>query len=107
MSQLFGAALCLRQAPCADVLTATAFQSTRRVTSAMSEASILASWMVDFSPAFALAAVAVVGYFLGRRYRPPADPVASQTRREIRRAQIVARDLDAITENLRRSLTRH
>jgi len=65
----------------------------------------LSSW--HFSPILALALVATIGYFVGRRSRNAAGDAIQQTHRELRRARAVAAELDRIATKVRRSLTRH
>lgn len=55
----------------------------------------------------AIAAVAVIGYLVGRRTRATTSDVDFQSRREIKRAHAVAKDLEKITRDMRRSLTKH
>jgi diguanylate cyclase (GGDEF)-like protein len=61
---------------------------------------------VQFPVTVALAAVAVIGYLVGRhqRYKAASD---LHSRREVRRARAIARDLERITQELRKSLARH
>jgi diguanylate cyclase (GGDEF)-like protein len=56
----------------------------------------------------ALAAVAVIGYLIGRAQRlaRPA-PVQESTRRELKRAQAIIRDLETIAQHIRRDLAQH
>ncbi|MBS0209617.1 MAG: diguanylate cyclase [Planctomycetes bacterium] len=56
----------------------------------------------------ALAAVTVLAYLFGRRQRVVLAQEESQNaRREMRRAQAVAKDLETIAKNLRKQLARH
>jgi len=56
----------------------------------------------------ALAAVAVIGYFIGRAQRNTDKPTASDaTRRELKRAQAVVVDLERIAHRVRRELALH
>jgi len=55
----------------------------------------------------ALAAVAVIGYFVGRYQRMKAGESSEQARREMKRAQAIARDLEQITQEVRKNLARH
>jgi diguanylate cyclase (GGDEF)-like protein len=55
----------------------------------------------------ALAIVALIGYVFGRRSRRPADDMPGRSRRELRRAQLVAAELEKIAWNLRKALVRH
>ena len=66
----------------------------------------LLDWTVHLPMPVALAAVAVLGYLVGRRRSPGAESVEMQNRRELKRAQHVARELDhkALRELKRRAL---
>ena len=56
----------------------------------------------------ALAVVATIGYLFGRQSRfQSSAAVVSRSRRELRRAQLVAADLEKIAWDLRRDLARH
>ena len=55
----------------------------------------------------ALAAVAALGYLFGRRNKPEQLSPAMQARRELRRAKVVAKELEGIAEELRHSLAAH
>jgi len=55
----------------------------------------------------ALAAVAVIGYLVGRRQRMLAADNDQHSRRELKRARAIARDLERITQEVRKSLARH
>jgi diguanylate cyclase len=55
----------------------------------------------------ALAAVAVIGYLIGRLQRPNATPASDATRRELKRAQAVVVDLERIAHRVRRELALH
>lgn len=55
----------------------------------------------------ALAVVAVIGYFVGRRQRIIAAENDQHSRRELKRARAIARDLERITQEVRKSLARH
>src|SRR6478609_1593383 len=56
----------------------------------------------------ALAAVAVIGYLIGRFQRPETAPATSDaTRRELKRAQAVVIDLERIAHRVRRELALH
>jgi len=55
----------------------------------------------------ALAAVAVIGYLIGRFQRPNAPPASDATRRELKRAQAVVVDLERIAHRVRRELALH
>lgn len=55
----------------------------------------------------ALAAVAVIGYLVGRRQRMALIENDQHSRRELKRARAIARDLERITQEVRKSLARH
>ncbi len=55
----------------------------------------------------ALAAVATLGYLVGRRSNPARDDLAARGKRELERAQAVARELERISWTVRRNLARH
>jgi len=67
----------------------------------------LSLWDIPISAPFALALVATLGYLFGRRSRTSADALAARSRREIRRAQTAARELEKIAWIVRRNLARH
>ncbi len=65
-------------------------------------------WDVQVPTSLALAAVAVMGYMVGRwRSVPPQNIVAIESRREVKRAQLVARELEQIAEQVRVNLAKH
>jgi diguanylate cyclase (GGDEF)-like protein len=51
--------------------------------------------------------VALVGYVFGRRSRQPVEAGPNRSRRELRRAQLVAAELEKIAWDLRKALVRH
>ncbi len=55
----------------------------------------------------ALAIIAVLGYMAGRRSRVHAINEADKARRELRRAKVVARELEQIAEGVRKNLATH
>jgi diguanylate cyclase (GGDEF)-like protein len=55
----------------------------------------------------ALATIAVLGYLAGRRSRAQAISEADKARRELRRAKVVARELERIAEGVRKHLATH
>lgn len=55
----------------------------------------------------ALAAIALLGYLVGRRSRVQAVSEADRARRELRRAKIVARELEQIAQGIRKHLATH
>jgi diguanylate cyclase (GGDEF)-like protein len=60
-----------------------------------------------FPPILALAVVALIGYLIGRRARPPEPTPEAQARQEIRRALSVARELERIAAALQGNLRQH
>ena len=65
------------------------------------------TWPFHLSAPVALAAVAAIGYLVGRRTRTAAQNVAVQSQRELRRAQSVARELEQIAVAVRKHLAKH
>ncbi|HEX3725163.1 MAG TPA: GGDEF domain-containing protein [Pirellulales bacterium] len=64
-------------------------------------------WSALFSPSLMLAVVAALGYWVGRRrYSKGADERA-KSRQEIDRALSVAKELETITNRLRKSISSH
>jgi diguanylate cyclase (GGDEF)-like protein len=55
----------------------------------------------------ALAAVALIGYLIGRWQRPSLAPSADAARRELKRAQAIVLDLEKIAHRVRRELALH
>lgn len=55
----------------------------------------------------ALAAVALLGYMVGRWKRMAPRPSESQMRRQFERAQVVAQELEQISNAVRKNLSRH
>lgn len=56
----------------------------------------------------AFAAVAVIGYVVGRvQLRAGNQPTAESTRRELKRAKAIAHDLELIAQHIRRDLAQH
>ncbi len=68
---------------------------------------LLAEVNVSLSAAMLFAAMATLGYVLGRRRTAPQTRSRSQTRHEIERAMAVARELEAIAYRLRKSMAFH
>jgi diguanylate cyclase len=64
-------------------------------------------WSLQFPIPLALALVAAIGYLVGRNRRAGAVAVLQQSRRELRRAQMVVKELDRIARMIRRHLTKH
>lgn len=55
----------------------------------------------------ALAVIAVLGYLVGRKSRRTALAEADKARRELRRAKVVAKELEQIAESVRKNLASH
>ena len=64
-------------------------------------------WQLNLPLPVALAAVALLGYLVGKRNQVALQNQEIQSRREMKRAQIVWRELEAIAETLRRNLASH
>jgi len=64
-------------------------------------------WAVNISIPLALAVVATLGYVMGRRSVPSSSDVVVRSRRELRKAEQVARELERIAWVIRRNLARH
>jgi len=63
--------------------------------------------MIRLPTPVALAAVTLVGYLVGRRRRAEMEANDSQARRELKRAQSVAKELEKIADLVRRHLATH
>ncbi len=68
---------------------------------------IVDHWIFQIPVPLALAVVATLAYVLGRRTKPSEDDVGVQSRRELRRAQSVAHELEKIAWVVRRNLAKH
>ena len=55
----------------------------------------------------AVAIVATIGYLFGRSTRTPRDAARDDARRDLRRATVVAKELEAIADELRKNLASH
>jgi diguanylate cyclase len=64
-------------------------------------------WSINFPTPVALAVVTVVGYLVGRRRTSQQEASDNQARRELKRAQAVAKELEKIAELVRRHLATH
>jgi diguanylate cyclase len=65
------------------------------------------SWSVQIPIPVALAFVATMGYLISRWHRPAASDLVMRSRRELKRAQAVASELEKITWTVRQSLAQH
>ena len=65
-------------------------------------------WSIQLPTPVALAAIALIGYLVGRRRREQ-QPLSNeaQARRELKRAQAVAKELEHIAVAVRRSIATH
>jgi diguanylate cyclase (GGDEF)-like protein len=65
-------------------------------------------WSVNIPTTMALAVVALIGYVFGQRTRQPdIEKVIEQARREVKRANKIARELEDIASSIRRDLATH
>ncbi len=64
-------------------------------------------WSIQIPIPVALAVVAAVGYLFGRRAKAPDSDILFRSRRELRRAQGVATELEKIAWTVRKSLAKH
>jgi diguanylate cyclase len=67
----------------------------------------LGTWLPRIPAPLALAAVATLGYLVGRRRRSSQGDEVVQSRRELRRAQTVARELENISLLVQKHLAKH
>jgi diguanylate cyclase len=64
-------------------------------------------WLPHVPVPVALAVVAAIGYWAGWRRRTSQTEISSQSRRELRRAQTVARELEGISQLIQKHLAKH
>ena len=64
-------------------------------------------WAIQLPIPLALAIVATIGYLFGRRTPSGQNDAVVRSRRELRRAQLVAAELEKIAWDLRKGLARH
>jgi diguanylate cyclase len=64
-------------------------------------------WFPHVPVPLALAIVAMVGYWAGWRRRTSQSEISSQSRRELRRAQAVARELESVSQLIQKHLAKH
>jgi diguanylate cyclase (GGDEF)-like protein len=55
----------------------------------------------------AMAVIAAIGYLIGRKNRPNENDIIKRSRLELKRAQMVAMELEKITLTVRKNLSRH
>ncbi len=63
-------------------------------------------WAINVPPTLAIAAVATLGYLVGRRGLKKRDELVAQSDRGLRHAQAVTREMEKISRSLRRSAIR-
>jgi diguanylate cyclase (GGDEF)-like protein len=64
-------------------------------------------WGLSVPLPVALAAVATIGYVMGRRKYASENGLTPRSRRELRRARCIARDLERIARTVRKNISRH
>jgi len=64
-------------------------------------------WNVGIPIPVALAIVAALGYWIGRRNRTVGSDLVLRSRRDLKRARAVASELEKIAWTVRQSLARH
>jgi diguanylate cyclase len=64
-------------------------------------------WNIQIPAPLALAVIAAVGYLISRWRRPASNDIVVRSRRELKRAQAVALELDKIAWTIRQSLAKH
>ena len=69
--------------------------------------AVMDLWSVSLPAPVALGLVAILGYFVGHRNRGAHEGAAARSRRELRRAEAVARELEKIAWTVRRNLGKH
>lgn len=78
----------------------------------MFDSSFISSWFSNSNfgvpETVALAVVAVIGYLFGHRTRHDSTPsMSDQVRRELKRASVIARDMEKIASAIRKDLAAH
>jgi diguanylate cyclase len=64
-------------------------------------------WNLQIPAPVALAAIAAIGYLISRWNRPASNDIVVRSRRELKRAQAVAMELEKIAWTVRQSLAKH
>jgi diguanylate cyclase len=64
-------------------------------------------WSVNIPIPLALATIATIGYLVGRWSRKATSELTTYSKRELRRAQTVATELEKITWNIHKNLGKH
>ena len=64
-------------------------------------------WHIQIPTPVALAFVAAMGYLISRWHRPTSTDIVIRSRRELKRAQAVAMELEKIAWTVRQSLAKH
>ena len=71
------------------------------------EGILMSWWSIPIPLPMALAIVATIGYLFGRRSKTEPPEMVVRSRREFRRARLVAAELEKIAWDLRKGLARH
>jgi diguanylate cyclase len=66
-----------------------------------------AFWNLQIPAPVALAVIAAIGYLISRWNRPASNDIVVRSRRELKRAQAVAQELEKIAWTVRQSLAKH
>ncbi|PQO28123.1 GGDEF domain-containing protein [Blastopirellula marina] len=64
-------------------------------------------WILGIPTPVAMALIALIGYFLGKRNQRPASAEQAFARRELKRAKAVVKQLEEISREVRRNLATH
>ncbi len=64
-------------------------------------------WILGIPTPVAMALIALIGYFLGKRNQRPASAEQAYARRELKRAKAVVKQLEEISREVRRNLATH
>jgi diguanylate cyclase len=67
----------------------------------------MALWHIQIPMPLALALIAAIGYLISRWHRPTTNDMVIRSRRELKRAQTVASELEKIAWAVRQSLAKH
>ncbi|MEW4454553.1 GGDEF domain-containing protein [Bremerella sp. JC817] len=64
-------------------------------------------WIMGIPTPVAMALIALIGYFLGKRNQKPESTDQAYARRELKRAKAIVRQLEEISREVRRNLSAH
>ncbi|MFN3152256.1 GGDEF domain-containing protein [Bremerella sp.] len=64
-------------------------------------------WILGIPTPVAMALIALIGYFLGKRNHRPASAEQAYARRELKRAKAIVKQLEEISREVRRNLASH